>query len=365
MNIGFVAGLSDHKLAQKLAPLQAMPEVSRILLFRREPFAGNKVAWHPLPSRIGRHPVSGDLWRMAQLLRHGGGCDLLIGCHQRFHGVMAATAGRILGVPSAQLIITEFDLVWGDPLFRWAIRQAALVGFRGGKAWAQAAERWPSAPPVMFIPPNLFLPSAETAPGLPVRRDLDVLFVGSFTHDKNIPLLARVLAGVRAGRGALRACVIGQGPERGRFQDELARFGIADAVVLLENQPQEQLGGYYARAKLLLLPSRFEGLPMVVPEAMGRGTPVVATDVGHLSEIVVDGENGFLAPSGDHEGLTQAALRILGDPELADRLSAGARAAHGHFVTASTMEAAVTAWRAAFRELSRRHLLPTVADHAR
>ena len=361
MNIGFVAGLSDHKLAQKLAPLQAMPEVTRILLFRRKPFAGQKVVWHPIPALVGGHPISGDLWRMAQLLRHGKKCDLLVGCHQRFHGVMAAIAGKILSVPSAQLVITDFDLMWGHAAFQWVIRQAVLLGFRGRKARAKCLDRLASSPPVTFIPPNLFSSQTNAAPDSFESRDIDVLFIGMFTHDKNIPLLAKVLAGIKKRRGHLRACVIGQGPEKNQFQTELVRYGMTDDVMLLENQAHATLGNYYARSRLLLLPSRFEGLPMVVPEAMGWGTPVVTTSVGDLSEIISHGENGFLVASDDPDQLLKAAMRILDDLDLARRLSAAAQISHHRFAEASTLESAVGTWRTAFQELAHRHILPDVS----
>ena len=354
MHIGFVSGLSDHKLAQKLAPLQAMSEVGRISLFRRQPFSGEKVVWQAMPEFIGHQRFIGDPWRMAQLLYRGKECDLLVGCHQRFHGVMTAIAGKILNIPTAQLIITEFDLMWGHPAFRWAIRQAVLVGVRGQKARDRCLSSLASNPPATFIPHNLFNPQTTAAPEPALGREFDIIYIGSFTFDKNIPLLVRVLAGIKRQKGSLRACIIGQGPEKEHFKTLLAEQGLLDDVTLLGNQPHADLGKYYAKAKLFLLTSRFEGFPMVVPEAMGWGTPVVTTDVGDLADLVINGKNGFLVENGDCDRLIDSCMQIITSPKLAQTMSDSARLSHSDFVAACSLESIVAIWRKAFSELASR-----------
>jgi glycosyltransferase involved in cell wall biosynthesis len=76
-------------------------------------------------------------------------------------------------------------------------------------------------------------------------------------------------------------------------------------------------------ATCLLLPSRSEGLPRIVVEALCRGRPVVASRGGGIPDIVEDGRNGLLAD--DVDGLAAALRRVLTEPELAERLSRGAR----------------------------------------
>ncbi|MBF0358609.1 MAG: glycosyltransferase family 4 protein [Magnetococcales bacterium] len=347
MHIGFVAGLNDRKLSQKLAPLQAMPEVTRISLFRRQPFFGEKVQWHPLPAFVDLHPLLGDLWRMMQLLYRGSECDLLVGCHQRFHGLMVALAGKILKVPTAQLIITDFDLMWGHPAFRWAIRQAVVVGLRGQKAKKSCLSKLSPELPLLFIPPNVLPPPLPKSEPTATKRDIDVLFVGSFTEDKNIPLLAKILEGIKDSRSRLEAYVIGEGPELKRFQTHIKKEGLSKEVTILEMLPYADLEGFYRRAKLLLLPSRAEGFPMVIPEAMGWGTPVVASDVGGIGDLVISDKTGFLVASGNCEGFIAACEKILEDQELADQLAVNARIAHDDFVAASSLEAGIEQWRKA------------------
>jgi glycosyltransferase involved in cell wall biosynthesis len=357
MHIGFVSGLSDHKLSQKLAPLQAMAEVQKITLFRRQPFVGEKVIWQPMPEVASRHSWFGDPWRMAQLILHASKCDLLVGCHQRFHGVLAALAGRILNIPTAQLIITEFDVMWGHPAYRWAIRQAVLVGVRGQKAKDKSLKALVNTHSQTFVPPNLFSPQTLPKSELAVNRDIDILFVGSFTYEKNIPLLVQVLSLTKLKQGRIKGCVIGKGPLEKFLRIELNKHGLQNDVEIIGHLPQASVGLYYQRAKLLLLPSRSEGLPMVVPEAMGWGVPAVVTDVGDISDIIVDGKNGFLVKNGDCDGLVGACNTILGDGKLASVMSSNATATHNDFISQSSLENAVNAWKQAFLQLAEQGLL--------
>ena len=99
---------------------------------------------------------------------------------------------------------------------------------------------------------------------------------------------------------------------------------MADALELVGfvDQPQEWLRG----ARCYVQPSRerSEILPLAVLEAMGLGLPVIATDVGGLSDVVDDGVTGLLVEAEDPIALAEALVRVLGDDALADRLRSGA-----------------------------------------
>jgi glycosyltransferase involved in cell wall biosynthesis len=85
-------------------------------------------------------------------------------------------------------------------------------------------------------------------------------------------------------------------------------------------------------ARVVALPSRTEGLPIVLLEAMAQARPVVATPVGGTPELVVDGETGVLVPPGDVHALAQALREVLDDDERARRLGeSGRRRVEEHF----------------------------------
>jgi glycosyltransferase involved in cell wall biosynthesis len=78
-------------------------------------------------------------------------------------------------------------------------------------------------------------------------------------------------------------------------------------------------------ADMTLLPSRWEGLPLVALEALAAGTPIVATAVRGIRELLTDGENALLVPPGDPEALAPAVRRLLVDRSLAEALARNGR----------------------------------------
>ena len=98
---------------------------------------------------------------------------------------------------------------------------------------------------------------------------------------------------------------------------------------------REELAGLYRRAAAFVLPSVFDPYPNVLREAMGHGLPGVGTDSGGIPEIIVEGETGFVVPTGEPEALAQALVRVLGDPPAAERMG---RAGHEAVLSAHTWD---------------------------
>lgn len=108
--------------------------------------------------------------------------------------------------------------------------------------------------------------------------------------------------------------IIGDGPERERLQQVIDQESLGGQAVLLgeKNNISELLNS----ADVFVLSSLAEGIPMTVLEAAAAGLPVIATDVGGLSEIVQEGESGFLVSSGSPQLIAAAVRRYLGNPPL-------------------------------------------------
>ena len=117
------------------------------------------------------------------------------------------------------------------------------------------------------------------------------------------------------------------------------RLGVGDRVRFVPAQPHDRLARYYAAADSVLMPSRAESFGLVALEAQACGTPVVASAVGGLRHVVVDGRTGFLVPGHDPAGFADRLLAVLADPPLAERLSADAVRHAGAFSWDRTVEA--------------------------
>jgi glycosyltransferase involved in cell wall biosynthesis len=94
------------------------------------------------------------------------------------------------------------------------------------------------------------------------------------------------------------------------------------------------------------MPSMFgEGLPYAAIEALAAGRPVVGFPTAGIPEVVVDGETGLLVPPGDVDGLAQALIRVLGDDELRERMSVGARKDAQRFTIARHVDSLIAIYR--------------------
>jgi glycosyltransferase involved in cell wall biosynthesis len=346
LKLAFVSGLSDKKLAQKLAPLQAMPEVSRIDLYRRQPFCGDKIRWMPMPRFCSAFAPCGDLWRFAALLKNAPRYNVLLACHQFYHGIYAALAGTLRARPVIQLAITDPMLIQRSFLGRWALRGASAVGFRGhisrDRFRAQNGNRQQ-----LFVIRNVWKPLEQLAGS---QKSIDLLYVGNFSKDKNLPAWFETAAGVKRSRGSLAAVLVGDRPNR-RIVDLVNRLNLSDNVDFTGPLFDDELDQKYASARVFLLTSRWEGLPMVALEAMAAGVPLVTTDVGDIRELVKDGENGYVTAVGDVNAAASAVGRLLNDEKLHFQISQGARESASFFLSESTLECVKKTWQHVFSKL--------------
>jgi glycosyltransferase involved in cell wall biosynthesis len=104
------------------------------------------------------------------------------------------------------------------------------------------------------------------------------------------------------------------------------RLGLRERVRLIGEQAESDVGPFYARADLIVLPSYHEGYGMVLAEALAHGLPVVSTTAGAIPDTVPD-DAGLLVPPGDPQALAAALRQVMITPELRADLIAGARAA--------------------------------------
>jgi glycosyltransferase involved in cell wall biosynthesis len=141
-----------------------------------------------------------------------------------------------------------------------------------------------------------------------------VISVGRLVAPKDFATLRDALG--LLDPGAWRAVIVGDGPQSACLE------GVQGLDLLGERDDVPDL---LATADVFVLPSKSEGMPISVLEAMAAGLPVVASAVGGVPEVVVDGETGFLVPPGDPEALADALGRLLADGELRRRMGAAGR----------------------------------------
>lgn len=149
-------------------------------------------------------------------------------------------------------------------------------------------------------------------------------FIGTLAPHKGCDLLLRAFASLPRDTGATLT-MYGGGEEFAGFRKELGRLAAGDDRVSLAGAfHPSKVGEVLSTLDVLVVPSRwYENTPMVIYEAFAAGVPVVATDLGGISEVVEHGKNGHLFPLDDEGELARCLKRLAGEPGLLGRLRSG------------------------------------------
>jgi glycosyltransferase involved in cell wall biosynthesis len=139
------------------------------------------------------------------------------------------------------------------------------------------------------------------------------LFVGNLTDAKGVDVLVVAFARLAAEGACHRLVVVGDGPERGALETSARALGVSEAVDFEGALPREGVAERMRAADLVALPSRREGLGLVVLEAMACGTPAVASRVGGIPEVLLDPACGRLVAPDDPDALAVGMREVLSD----------------------------------------------------
>ena len=187
------------------------------------------------------------------------------------------------------------------------------------------AVSWGVEPWRVSVLPN----PSPASPALPPREELKrsfglngrtVAFAGRLTAQKSLGVALEALAEVPD----VTLVLAGDGDERAPLERRAAELGLAERVRFLGPQPRERVVELFHAADAAILSSSWENFPHTVVEALAAGTPVLATRVGGVAEVVHDAENGLLFPPGDAEAMAAGLRRYFDDDELRARLRAAA-----------------------------------------
>jgi glycosyltransferase involved in cell wall biosynthesis len=207
-----------------------------------------------------------------------------------------------------------------DRVAAWSLRRADAV--RTLSAFTTELARRHGVEPAATFTTYTDLSAFADPPALPLPERPAALFVGVLQRYKNVDgiVAAWRLAAPRVPEA--RLVLVGDGPMRAEVERLVAEW--PGQVEWHEALPTQEVVTALDEAWCLLLPSRSEGTPRVILEALCRGRAVIGGRVGGIPDAIHDRENGFLVEPSDVEGIAEALVRMLSDRELAERL--GARA---------------------------------------
>jgi glycogen(starch) synthase len=161
----------------------------------------------------------------------------------------------------------------------------------------------------------------------PRRAALRVLAVGDLIPENRFETLLEAFAALRPSQPQACLILLGEGPERGRLENEISRFGLADAVGLPGILPMTRTIEFLQRAHVCYIPEAAGpgALPPALPIAISTGVCLIGSVDGAAAQFIEDGITGLLVEPADSEELSRALHRALGSGDL--RREMGERAA--------------------------------------
>jgi len=157
------------------------------------------------------------------------------------------------------------------------------------------------------------------------KSDNVILYVGNIVKDKGIDVLWKAYFRCKKRLKDLKLIIVGEGPLRRNLEKIVKLMGLSNSIKFLGRVAHEELVKIYNVASVMVLPSRKEGLPLVLLEAMACETPVITTATEGAMDIVSHGIDGYLVPIGNVDKLADAIYTIISNPELREQMGKNAR----------------------------------------
>jgi N-acetyl-alpha-D-glucosaminyl L-malate synthase BshA len=245
--------------------------------------------------------------------------------------ILAGAAGSGGPVPRTITTLhgTDVTILGSDPSYRetvaFCIDQSDAVTAVSASLRDDTRRQMPVTSDIAVIANFLDCAAPRRVPDPALRARLAgpeeklVIHVSNLRPVKQVDAVVRVFARIRE-RVPARLLIVGEGPELSKAEQLIDELGVSEHVELVGEA--QDVTGLLSVSDLFLLPSLQESFGLSALEAMACGVPVVASNVGGLPEVVIEGVTGFLHPPADVEQMAASGIRILSDPALHARMAA-------------------------------------------
>jgi glycosyltransferase involved in cell wall biosynthesis len=168
---------------------------------------------------------------------------------------------------------------------------------------------------------DLFKPSLE-----PDNSELDILYVGRLEFRKGVHTLIRSMAYVQQYLPETKLTFIGADcGMKGYLLNKASQLKYPENILFVDQLPRDKLIEYYQKSTICVIPSIWENYPYVCLEAMACEKPIIASDIGGIKDMIINGHNGILVPPGSSKSLGEAIVNLLKDRHLRKKLGVNAR----------------------------------------
>ena len=243
---------------------------------------------------------------------------------------LAWLAGIVIRIASHQGVIDGFQR-WREKLHSWIINLgiADILVAVSTRTQRQAEAEGVKPERITVIPNGITPIDLELVNRSNTRKeagvtnsDLYLLSVGRLVYQKGHEFLIHAMPNVLRQYPNTKVGICGDGILRPQLEEKILKLDLSNSVELLGQW--DDVSRFLAIADVFILPSRWEGLPIALLEAMSVGLPVIATRVEGVEEVVEDQVHGLLVPVEDSEALEKAILQLINDPKQRNEMGMAA-----------------------------------------
>lgn len=301
----------------------------------------------------------------------------IVHLHSSKAGIVGSLAARLLKKNKPLVVYTAHGWVFDEPLgttrrslYRFLERitakdkHAVITVSEKDRKTAKSALRIPDAKlavisPGISIPPYLPLLDARKQLFGSPETPLPVIgTIANFYHTKGLDILLKALALLRARGAETIACIIGDGPLRKNLEDLRSKLSLHESVIFTGFLPEAK--NLIKAFDLFVLPSRKEGFPYTLLEAMNAEVPIIATDVGGNKELITNKKTGWLTPPENPEQLADTIALALSSLAQAKTMAEQLLKENQHRYTLAAM---ITATSALYSSLLSHESAQSPEDH--
>jgi glycosyltransferase involved in cell wall biosynthesis len=236
---------------------------------------------------------------------------------------LALTLPAVRQIPLVSTLHNDAHMVGREGAMAQVLGASTLITTVAAHLRADLAAAAPRLVTRLTALPNAIEPGPPPAP--PVEAPV-LLAGGRLADQKGIDVLLVAMPAIRAAVPDVQLVIVGPGQLEGELRAQATSLHLDDVVTFVGGQPPAEVRRLLDGARMLVMPSRYEGMPYFALEAAVAGRPVVGSDVGGLDELVLDGRTGVLVPPEDPAALAAAVTDLLHDPVRGAALGAAARA---------------------------------------
>lgn len=172
------------------------------------------------------------------------------------------------------------------------------------------------------------------------KREKKVGFIGRFSEEKGINELMEAIVLLLRAHREIRFLFVGDGKLNGVIQETIVKYGIQDNVEVQKWVDRHELVNVLNSLKAIILPSRTEGLPNIMLEALACGTPVIVSPVGAIKDLIIDGANGYVLEDNSPECIARTIILAL-DSDNTEIIANGIELINNEF----RFECSIRAWK--------------------